>query len=221
MNAPYNLLPEIWLWGASLVYLLFLVPALFTAPWQKFKRSELSHVFLGACVGLLLLWHITTTSFPGLDYHYIGATLLTLMFGWQLAFIGFTLVYVGMYFNGSTDWQSLPQNILITGLVPILFSQLLFTIVDRKLPNNFFIYVFINAFFGAALSIVIMITAASGILLLGEVYSFKKLAHDYFPFIPLMLFPEGFITGMLISIMVAMVPDWVWTFDDYRYIHGK
>ncbi len=221
MNAPYNLLPEIWFWGASLVYLLFLIPALITAPWYKFRRTELSHVFLGACVGLLLLWHITTTPFPGLNYHYIGAALLTLMFGWQLAFVGFTLVYAGMYFNGSADWQSLPLNILVTGLVPIVFSQLLFTAVDRKLPNNFFVYVFINAFFGAALSIVVMIGVASGILLLGDVYSFKKLAHDYFPFIPLMLFPEGFITGMLISIMVAMVPDWVWTFDDYRYIHGK
>ncbi len=221
MNYPYGLLPDSWHWIAVVVYSLVLLPALFTAPWQRFRRPETVHVFLGSCVGLLLMWHITTTQFPGLNYHYIGATLLTLMFGWQLAFLAFSLVFIGMMFNGSSDWQSLPMNVLVMGLVPILVSHAIYRLVDGKLPNHFFIYVFLNAFFGAGIALVAMVGVASGILILGEVYSFAQLAHDYYPFIPLMVFPEGFITGMLISIMVAMTPTWVSTFDDLRYLNGK
>ena len=179
------------------------------------------HVYLGTCVGLLFLWHITTTAFPGLNYHYIGATLLTLMFGWQLALVAFSLVYLGMFLNGSSDWQTLPLNILVTGLVPILTTQLIYRLVDRKLPNHFFVFIFLNAFFGAGLALLAMIAVASGILILGDVYNFTHLVKEYYPFIPLMIFPEGFITGMLISMMVAMAPNWVCSFDDARYLHGK
>jgi uncharacterized membrane protein len=221
MNYPYGLLPESWHWIATVLFGLVLLPTLLTAPWKRFQRPETIHVFLGSCVGLLLMWHITTTQFPGLNYHYIGATLLTLMFGWQLALLAFSLVFIGMMMNGSSDWQSLPLNILVMGLVPILVSHAIYRLVDDKLPNHFFIYVFLNAFFGAGIALVAMIGVASGILILGEVYSFTQLAQDYYPFIPLMVFPEGFITGMLISIMVAMTPNWVSTFDDLRYLNGK
>jgi uncharacterized membrane protein len=221
MNYPYGLLPDSWHWFAAVFYGLVLIPALLSAPWQRIKRPEIVHVFLGSCVALLLMWHITTTQFPGLNYHYIGATLLTLMFGWQLALLAFSLVFIGMMFNGSSDWQTLPMNILVMGMVPILVSQVIYRLVDGKLPNHFFIYVFLNAFFGAGIALVAMIGVASGILILGEVYSFEQLAYDYYPFIPLMVFPEGFITGMLISIMVAMTPNWVCTFDDLRYLSGK
>ena len=221
MNYPYGLLPDSWHWIAVVLYGLVLVPTLLTAPWKRFQRPETVHVFLGSCVGLLLMWHITTTQFPGLNYHYIGATLLTLMFGWQLALLAFSVVFLGMMLNGTSDWQSLPINILVMGLVPILVSQVIYRLVDGKLPNHFFIYVFLNAFFGAGIALVAVIGVASGLLILGEVYSFDQLAQDYYPFIPLMVFPEGFITGMLISIMVAMAPTWVSTFDDLRYLSGK
>jgi uncharacterized membrane protein len=35
------------------------------------------------------------------------------------------------------------------------------------------------------------------------------------------MFPEAFVTGMLITIFVVYHPDWVKTFDDDRYIKGK
>jgi len=221
MNMSLELLPASWYYLAAGLYVLALIPALWTAPWQRFQHPQTIHVFLGSCVALLLLWHITTTEFPGLNYHYIGATLLTLMFGWQLALLGFSLVYLGMMFNGSSEWQTLPLNILVMGLVPILTSQLIYWLVDRKLPNHFFVYLFLNAFFGAALALLVMIGVASGLLLLADTYTFPQLAHDYFPFLPLMMFPEAFITGMLTAILVVMTPGWVGSFDDRRYLHGK
>jgi len=221
MNIPYRLLSDSWYLGAAGLYALLLFAALWRAPWRRFHQSEIQHVFLGSVVGLLALWHITTTHFPGLDYHYIGATLLTLMFGWRLALLAFSLVYLGMMLNGESDWQALPLNVLLMGAVPILFSQTIYRLVDRYLPNNFFVYLFLNAFFGAGLAMVSMVLAATAVLVAGGAYRFEQLASDFLPFIPLMAFPESFITGMLVAIMVVMVPNWVCTFDDLRYLRGK
>lgn len=221
MNLPLDLLPRDWYYLAIGLYVLVLVPALWSAPWERFRKPHTIHVFMGSCVGLLLLWHVTTTEFPGLNYHYLGATLLTLMFGWQLALLGFSLVYLGMLFNGSSDLLTLPLNILLSGLVPILVSQGIYRLVDRRLPNHFFIYLFLNAFFGAALALLVMIGVAAGLLLLAGSYPAEQLLQQYFPFLPLMMFPEAFITGMLTAIMVVMKPGWVGSFDDIRYLQGK
>lgn len=221
MNIPYGMLADGWYLGAGFLYLLLLGFALRGAPWHRFRQHETHHVFFGAVVGLLVLWHITTTEFPGLNYHYIGATLLTLMFGWRLALVAFSLVYLGMMLNGESDWQALPLNVLLMGAVPISFSQGLFILVDRHLPNNFFVYLFLNAFFGAGLALVVMVLATTAVLVAGGAYPFAKLAAEFLPFIPLMAFPESFITGMLIAIMVVMVPSWVCSFDDLRYLSGK
>ena len=221
MNYSYGLFPDSWLWAAGVLYLLLLLPIMLTIPWKQLAKPEKLHVFLGGCVGLMVLWNITATFLPGLEYHYLGATLLTLMFGWQLAFIAINLILGAMVLGGHSDWQTLPINALIMGLMPILIAQVIFQFADRKLVNHFFIYVLLNGFFGAALTICIVLLFSSGLLLLADVYTLKQLDYQFYPYLPLLLFPEAFLTGMLLTIMVAMVPNWVSTFDDRRYIHGK
>ena len=41
------------------------------------------------------------------------------------------------------------------------------------------------------------------------------------PFFPLMFFPEGFINGWLMTVLVAFRPHWVYSFADEDYINGK
>jgi uncharacterized membrane protein len=36
-----------------------------------------------------------------------------------------------------------------------------------------------------------------------------------------MMFAEAFFSGMLITGMILFRPEWVMTFDDKRYLHGK
>lgn len=221
MNYPYGLLPETWQWTAIVIYSLVLIYTLINCPWQRIKANHIMHAYLGSCVILLLLWHIKADAIPGLEYHYLGATLLTLMFGWQLAFIALSIVLLGLVLNSGSDWQTFAINALLIGLLPSLLSYLIYRLVDRYLPNHFFIYIFSNAFFGAALVLVGTLMLASLITVLGGVYSWQELSTHYLPFIPLMVFPEAFITGMLLTIMVVMRPEWVFTFDDHRYLNGK
>ena len=222
MNTPYGLLPESWLWLAVIVYGLVMLLAIVSTRWRDYtEQPERAHVLLGSSVALILIWQITTTSLPGLEYHYLGATLMTLMFGWQRALLVISLVLLGQIFNGSSDWQTYPMNVLTMGLVPILTSYGIYRLIDRILPKHIFIYIFINGFFGAALAMFSAIAVSSALLIAGGVYTFTQLSYDYFPFLPLMMFPEAFITGMFTSILVAMYPNWITTFDDARYLKRK
>lgn len=221
MNYPYGLLPDSWHWLALVIYLACLGYTILSCPWQRVQSNNLMHAYFGACVALLLLWSIRSNVIPGLEYHYLGATLLTLMFGWQLAFIALSVVLAGLVINGSSDWQAYPLNALVMGLFPVLGSQSIYRIVDRHLPNHFFVYVFVNAFFGAGLVLFATLLLAGGIMLAADVYGWLEFRQRFLPFIPLMIFPEAFITGFLITIMVVMKPEWVYTFDDHRYLDGK
>ena len=218
MNISHGMLTQTWSFAAFGIYLFVWLAVLRTAPWRRLLDNSLSHGFLGSCVLLLALWHITTPHFPGLNYHFLGATLLTLMFRWQLAFVGMNLVLMGMCISGDGHWQTLPVNALTMGLIPILTSYALYRLVEWKLPNHLFIYLFINAFFGAALTIGVAVTVSALLLVSAGVYHLDYLLKEYFPFLPLMMFPEAFITGMLTTLAVVFYPQWVLTFDDTKYL---
>jgi uncharacterized membrane protein len=218
MNIPHGMLSQPWLLSALGIYLVVWVVVFRTTPWRRLLDDSLSNGFLGTCVLLLVLWHITTRQFPGLNYHFLGATLLTLMFRWQLAFVGINLVLLGMFLSGEGQWQTLPINALTMGVAPILTSYGLFRLVEWKLPNHLFIYLFINAFFGAALAIGVAVTVSALLLVSAGVYHLDYLLKGYFPFMPLMMFPESFITGMLTTLAVVFYPQWVLTFDDSKYL---
>lgn len=218
MNISPGMISHSWLIASLAGYLLVLIVVVLTAPWKRLLDNSLSHGYLGTCVLLLVLWHITTEELPGLNYHFLGVTLLTLMFRWQLAFIGINLIMVAMCLNGEGQWLTLPINALATGIVPILVSYGLYQVVDRKLPNHLFVYLFVNAFFGASLTMAVAVTLSALLLNAAGVYHLDYLLNNYFPFLPLMMFPESFITGMLMTLAVVFYPQWVLTFDDARYL---
>jgi uncharacterized membrane protein len=219
MNIPQGMLSEAWLLTALGTYLFVWVAVLRTTPWRRLLDNSLSHAFFGACVLLLVLWHITTRQMPGLNYHYLGAALVTLMFRWQLAFVAMNLILLAMCLSGDGQWQTLPINALTMGLIPILTSYGLYRLVEAKLPNHLFIYLFINAFFGAALAIGVAVSVSALLLVSAGVYPLDYLLREYFPFLPLMMFPEAFITGMLTTLAVVFYPQWVLTFDDVKYLN--
>jgi uncharacterized membrane protein len=215
------LLPDLWHWIAAIVYALLLFAAVRRASWQTMKDESQLHVFLGTCVLLMPLWLIKAPILPGLDYHYLGATLMTLMFGWRLAIVGMSVVLAGAVLNGNLDWASYPLNTLVMGAVPVAVSHAILRAVERWLPPNYFIYVFAAAYGGAALALTGAVLTAVAALWLGGVYSFTQIADKYFPLIVLLVVPEAFITGIVIALLVALRPQWVSTFDDNRYLKGR
>ncbi|WP_459864998.1 energy-coupling factor ABC transporter permease [Endothiovibrio diazotrophicus] len=218
---PDGLLPIEWIGMALLIYLYLMYRAIRHAPWKRMLEPATFNTFLGACVVLLVIWSMRAGISPGMSFHYLGMTTLTLMFGWQMALIGASLVLFGITLNGGAGWHTFPVNILLMGAVPILFSHWLRGQLERRLPLNFFIYVLGNGFFGAGLAVALSATVTVLVLLLSGTYPMSRLSYEYLPFFPLMMVPEGFLNGMVTAVLVGFRPEWVHTFDDRRYIAGK
>ena len=222
LHIPSGLLPGGLLLASNTLFLLCLLTAVRYAPWKEFvQKQESQHVFLGAIVILLTIWGIKAGISPGLGFHHLGATLFTLMFGWPLAIVGLTLTILASLLLQASDWASLGINGLISIIIPIAVSYTLLKLSQKWLPDNFFIYIFICAFFGAGIAIAISRLSAIALLSLIHAYPDEQLIEESLQYLPLFMFPEAFVTGMLISIFVVYRPDWVATFDDERYIKGK
>src|SRR5512146_941466 len=138
MNFSAGLLPLPLYWLAAAFFTGILGVAIWSAPWMSFKTDpQRIHVFLGSCVALMLLWQMHAGLRPGLGYHILGGTLFVLMFGWQLAFIGLSLVALGSTLNGMGDFISMPLNSLIMAGVPVGLSYGAYRLAVRFLPHNF------------------------------------------------------------------------------------
>ena len=140
------LVPGTWLWIGYVLYASLLVAAVSRAPWSTLKDNERMHVYLGSCVGLMVIWTVKAGISPGLSFHYLGATLFTLMFGWRLALVGFSLVLAGTTLSIGGDWLGFAMTLLCKGALPILVSHVLHRLIQEKLPAHVFIYIFLNAF---------------------------------------------------------------------------
>ncbi len=145
-----------------------LAAALARAPWAHLADERQLHVFLGTSVGLMLLWTVRAETPMGLGYHYLGATLLTLMFGWRLALAAATLVLLAAAANGAITWAALPVNALTLAALPVAVSHAIYRLAERRLPPNYFVYVFVCGYLGAAAAFVASALAACALLALGE-----------------------------------------------------
>jgi len=220
MNLVAANIPPHWLWGlwllaAGLGLLIFR-----RAEWRMLRDPANLNIFLAATVAVLGLWLIKTGVKPGLNFHLLGATALTLMFRPMFALFAISLITAAIsLWHG--EYAAFPANWLIMGAVPVAVSWAIFSLVDRKLPNHLFIYIFLNGFFGAALTAIAVGLAATAFIALSGAYLLDYLLREYLPFFLLIAFSEAFITGMLITMMVIYKPEWVSTFDDKRYLLDK
>jgi uncharacterized membrane protein len=220
MNLVAANIPPHWLWGLWLLVAALGLLIARRAGWRMLLDQANLNIFLAATVCVLGLWLIKTGIKPGLNFHLIGATALTLMFRPLFALFSLALLTAAIsIWHG--EYAAFPANWLIMGVVPVAVSWSIYTLVDRKLPNHLFIYIFINAFFGAALAAIAVGLAATGFIALSGVYPLDYLLEEYLPYFFLIAFSEAFITGMLITMMVIYKPEWVATFDDKRYLLDK
>ncbi len=218
MNFPEGLLSAPWQWLGHALYLPLLGYTAWRAPWVRLKEGAALHLYLGTCVALTLLWTLRAGVAPGLNFHLLGATFLTLMFGWRLALLGMSLVLAGVTFAGDSAMATFSLNALILGAVPVGVSHAMHTAAERFLPHHLFVYLFFSGFFNAALAVASGALVSTALLLAAGVYSLDYLAEHYLPYIWLMLFPESFLTGVCLSYFVIYHPEWVGTYCEELYL---
>jgi uncharacterized membrane protein len=222
LHIPAALMPTSVLWLLNALFFSILLYAASKIPFKKFLENVSGqHVFFGAMVILFLLWGVKAGVSPGLGFHHLGATLFTLMFGWRLAIFGLSIIMLASVLLQHNELISLGANGVLSIIIPVMVSYGVLRLSQRFLPDNFFIYIFIAAFFGAGIAVAVSRLASIVLLALIDAYPLAKLIEESLLYTPMFMFPEMFVTGMLISIFVVYRPDWVVTFDDERYIIGK
>ena len=50
---------------------------------------------------------------------------------------------------------------------------------------------------------------------------FQLQANGYLTMLVITMFPEAFINGAIMTMLVVFRPDWVGSFRDQHYLHGK
>lgn len=219
MDIPSSLLPDSFYLVATLLLVPWVLTALWTAPWFKVRKdSEARHVFFAAIVVLMVMWSLRAGVYDGLSFHLLGVTALTLMFGWQFSLLAGLLVMSGLVLNDVFDVAAIPLNMLIMVCVPILVTQVILKVAQAKLPHNFFIYIFLNAFFAAGLSTISTSLVSSLVHGWGESYAWQALWDNYLSMSILLLFPESLFNGILMTGFVAYKPEWVASFHDKSYL---
>ncbi|QEQ95699.1 energy-coupling factor ABC transporter permease [Neptunomonas concharum] len=219
MSISEGLLTGLWLWWLHAIYGLALGYAFYRAPWRTVVSNKgLQHLFFGATVLLALMWSMRAGISPGLSIHFLGMTTLTLILGWDLAVLSGSLVLLAMTLIGKESWDGLSANGLCLVIIPALLSHVIHQWVERLFGKNFFIYLFLCAFLGSAIIIAISGLSMSLLLWFDGVYPWNKIEHEYVRYLPLIMFPEALMNGILMTGIMVFYPDWIRTFDAKAYI---
>ncbi|MDO6514770.1 MULTISPECIES: energy-coupling factor ABC transporter permease [unclassified Neptuniibacter] len=222
MSFTNGLITAPWLFLGGVVYLFALGFALRNTPWRVFLDNKtLQHMLGGATVLLVVLWSMRAGISPGLGIHFLGVTMMTLVFGWDLAILSGTVALLSMGIIGRESWDSLFLSGVCSILCPVAITCFVHRFVDKKLSKNFFVFLFLCGFFGAGLSSAGAGLLASSVLVLDGVYSLEKVFLEYLRYLPLIMFPEGLMNGIILTGMLVFHPDWVRGFDAKAYIDDQ
>jgi len=214
-------LPTLWTIAGWVLAAAIFARAAQVAPWRRFAASEPVHVWYGAILFVLMLWSLQATVGLGFTFHLLGVAALTLIVGPALALVGAAVavalllaVHGGLWANAGVAWVTM-------AVVPVATTWLVLRFAESCLPPNFFVYVFVVAFFGAGLAYVFAGVAGAVVLALGAGLSAAVVFGEYAPYLVYLAFGEATLTGMVLTLAVVYRPQWVATFDDARYLDGR
>lgn len=208
----------------SLIALIF---ALRFAPWrQLFADETRQHLFLGACVVLACFWQLQVEVRGLIGLHPTLITALCLTLGWSLSLLAglsaliIETLMVQVLAEGRS-WQVLPFDYLMSVVIPASFCYLVLRALELFPKRNLFFYLWGAGFFSAMISC--QLIGVISLLIFwstdNEVLLSNTLEH-YLLFTVLM-FPEGFSSGALITVMAMFKPHWLKTFADDFYFRKQ
>lgn len=224
MTFPPEAVPAAWQWFFHAAFALLLVQAVRHAPWDYLRNREDSNILIASAVVLWLAWQLRTDipGIEGLEFHLLMATTVTLMFGWGFAFLVICAAQVLATVQGMAEWASFTAAAVCNGAVPVGTTVGVYALSRRFLPRHFFVYIFVCCFLAGALSMLASRAAGMIVLLSGDSYTvFQMQVDGYFIMVPITMFPEAFVNGAIMTMLVVFKPHWVGSFRDQQYLKGK
>lgn len=185
---------------------------------HQITETKIQHLVFGIAAVLSLLWWMHASIFQGLEIHLFWLTAATLILGWRWAMFSALLTHITLAAMGLVDWRYAPFYYVINAMLPIAFSYFMYMVAYHRLPRHFFVYTFFCSFFTGALSLALCMFLWAGFTAMIGLYSWQLIVDNYLLLIPLLLFPEGLLNGMAMTLLIVYKPDWVKTFYDNQYL---
>ncbi len=221
MSLPVELLPG-WLGlMAWLCWAGLLAWTMLAAPWRALKHNGLVWLFNLSIALLAGLWSLHTEVHAGLGFHLLGLTSAVLVLGWRLALLAGAAALLLLALLGLRDFAALGLDGLVGVAWPVAVAQALHLLIYRWLPRHFFVYLLVTGFFSSMLVIAAVALLAGLIMLAAGIHDWQRISAEYLLFLPLLMFPEGFLNGGTMTMLAVFKPHWVRNFDDRDYIDGK
>ena len=216
---PVAILLPTWLIAcAATLSVVALLLALRGIEWRRMRDFEAQAVYV-TMLALSIAARLGRIELqPGLDLHLFGASAAALMFGWRFALIGQALAVAVVALVWQRYWLHPALDFVYTGLMPVLVTTALLDFAQRRIRLHLFVYLLFNGFFAGALSIACAQVGKLLTLLWLGAYELPTLAENFLLTIPALMFPEGFATGALLTVVVAFRPQWAATFHDASYL---
>ena len=205
--------------AALLIWLVLLAFSLRRSLWQTLHDNPLyQHLLLGSAIALVPLWYLRAGLHEGLEVHFLGLTSLTLLLGWRLALLAPCLTLLVLGYFGVTNLADFGWQALVGIALPVATSWLLFLASWAWLPRHLFVYIFVAAFLGGAITISVKVAASALLMGLSDSYPWHTITADYLSIWPLLLFPEALLNGMAMTLLAIYRPHWVNPFFDRTYL---
>lgn len=219
MDIPTFALDNFFNISGHFLYWPIFLWAIVRAPWKRVLVLG-TNIYFGVCVCVLLIWQLKVELDVGLSLHILGATLMTLMFGWQLAIIGLAMVLLGTSIRADLGFGSFGVNGLICSVIPVFVSYWTTVLVYRFLPKNFFIYIFLSGYANAAITQAVVGFVSVIVFVIAADQTFEYLLGNYLAAYLMILFPEAFITGTVLTMLVVYFPKSIMSFNDKIYLEN-
>ena len=191
-----------------------LVISMATRPWRLLSGGALLTPLLATLVVLPWLWALPRLHTMPLQLQFSGACAVTLMLGWPLAVPVLLAVTLVSGLLAPADFNTLLEQVVWQGLVPATLAMLVGALLRRWAGTHPFVFILARGFAGT----VLCTFAASSLALMAghelqHVGQGLSLVARW-----LMAWGDGFMTGMMAAIFVALRPQWLATWSDRLYL---
>lgn len=201
----------------SLVQVTVLAVAFRRSPWTQIARVPARlHLIFGALAFLVLFWQIVARPVPHLPLHLLGITAVTLLLGPELAvLVGSLAQFIVLALRQEPLAQAL-LDACVGVTVPMLVTMAVLRLAVRWGPRNLYVYLLGVGFLGGGLSMCAYSLTQLGLLWLAQ--DWHSLQQWSPALMLLVMFPEGFVNGALVTGLAVYYPDWMKTFDDRHFL---
>lgn len=107
--------------------------------WPKLEQEKaFQHIVLASFFLITVLWSTQAGVKEGLQIHFLALTTLTMMYGWRMAFLLSIPAMISYHWIHDISFILLPSSLVLSALMPILISYVVFLLSYHYLPRNIF-----------------------------------------------------------------------------------